>query len=183
MYFSAPLASVILNLLCWVRFLKAWITSDIKFELSGINNLGSSVFLAHKLLHSLNIVRRRTLIMIHWPAGFAAGKENSKTGTGFEREECEHSPQERAKCCQRFLSWLSCNLPECCSVIQEGPTNQRHGFWVNLVENEIAVTLYHTKPSITSYFSYGASGVFHPFRSNLLKMQLEGGSYVHTSPL
>ena len=47
--------------------------------------------------------------------------------------------------------------------------------WGILGYNGIAVTLYHTKPSITSYFSDGASGVFHPFRSNLLKMQLKGG--------
>ena len=82
MYFSAPLASVILNLLCWVRFLKAWITSDIKFELSGINNLGSSVFLALLELHSQNFTGSGrswiTLIMIQWPTGFAAGKNYMK---------------------------------------------------------------------------------------------------------
>ena len=64
-----------LNLLCCVRFLKAWITYDIKFELSGINNLGSSVFLALIELHSQNFTGRRPII-IHWPAGFAAGKNS-----------------------------------------------------------------------------------------------------------
>ena len=34
-----------------------------------------------------------------------------------------------------------------------GPTNQRLGFWGVFGDNGIAVTLYHTKPPNTSYFS------------------------------